>query len=95
MNTLSPLFYPNVNLTVDSTQLPRGVTAWFGIDPNKTYSLSNVEMSRELIITVDETVELGTYTITVIGQNGQMSRSIDIDVQVGEGGQIYLPMIKR
>lgn len=95
LNELSSLFYPNVNLTVDSTQLPRGVTAWLGIDPNQTYSLSNELMSQDLIITVDETVELGTFTVTVIGQNGQLSRSIDIDVQVGEGGQIYLPMIKR
>ncbi len=99
LNASGELFFPNVWLSTDLGNTPPGITAHFADDTEGFPGLSTASPTRNLLISVDNSVADGTYPLLVSGYNGDIKKALTIQVVVGEGGtattMIYLPVVLR
>ncbi|MCB0036138.1 MAG: hypothetical protein KDE51_19040, partial [Anaerolineales bacterium] len=77
------LFYPNVNLIVDNSQLPSGILAQF-VQEEDGFTLIQSGQTVQLDIYVDGVITEGTYPLPIIAYNGQTVKRLDYFVVVGE-----------
>lgn len=93
MLELQPLFYPNVGLSIDTSQLPPGMRVWFN-DPSGGDAYLNPSSAPVMVqVDVASSVPLGIYSVTITGDNGIMKRHLEINLHVSN--LIYLPVIRR
>ncbi len=97
LQVVAPLFFENVALGLDSSDLPAGILVTFEDAPEGPPTLNPAQPSRNLIIDVAATVPEGSYTFTVNGYNADtLTRSHTITVVTGQGNNdVFLPLISR
>ncbi len=95
LNAGGALFFPNVWLTADLGNTPLGVTARFVDTPAGFPDLTSSAPTRNLLISVDGSVAGGTYPLVITGYNGEVQEALTMQVIVGAGGKIYLPLVNR
>ncbi|MDA0244329.1 MAG: Ig-like domain-containing protein [Chloroflexi bacterium] len=92
LNITEPLFYPNVYMELNTSDLPRGLTVLFENDALGTTNLSEDVPSVNLIITAEPTTPDGLYPFEVFGTNGNNSFTRTLTIQVGQA-EIFLPLV--
>ena len=95
LNTSGALFLPNVWLTANLGGAPRGITAKFANAVEGFPDLTTTASTRDLEIKVDGSVADGIYPIVISGYNGDAKEPLTVQVVVGAGGKLYLPLINR
>ncbi|MBK8433966.1 MAG: hypothetical protein IPL28_22930 [Chloroflexi bacterium] len=89
-----PLFYPNVYLELNTSDLPRGLTVLFEDNELNTTDLSEETPTANLIITAESTIPDGFYTFEVLGTNGNTSFPHSLTIQVKQA-EIFLPFVSN
>ena len=89
-----PLFYPNVYLELNTSDLPRDLTVLFEDNELNTTDLSEETPTANLIITAESTIPDGFYTFEVLGTNGNTSFPHSLTIQVKQA-EIFLPFVSN
>jgi hypothetical protein len=90
----APLFYPQVNLTADDGDLPRGITVVFEGDAIGETSLSSENETVKAIVSVGEHVPDGAYRLRFVGNSGELQRFVDVGIDV-PAVRLYLPVVLK
>lgn len=95
LNASGALFFPTVWLTANFGGVPRGITAKFANAVEGFPDLTTTAPTGDLEIKVDGSVAAGIYPIVISGYNGDVKETLTVQVVVGAGGKLYLPLVTR
>ncbi len=82
MQEIQPLFYPNVGLNIDTSQLPAGMRVWFDTPLGGDVVLNSSSGPIGVRVDAADTVPIGIYPLTITGDNGVIQRSVNVDIFV-------------
>jgi hypothetical protein len=92
LEILDELFYPNVYLEIEEKESARGVTALFEDDAIGATNLSADNNTVNVLISVDDYLPDGIYTLSFVGYNGELERRVYVSLYVPEV-KVYLPLV--